>query len=33
MGQAGRKHVVENLDYRITARRMLKTIQERLGLQ
>ena len=32
MGEAGRKHTVETLDYRVIARKMLRIIQERLGL-
>lgn len=33
MGEQGRKHVLENLDYRVIARKMLGVIRERLGLQ
>ncbi len=33
MGEAGRKHVVENLDYRVIARKMLSVIKERLGIE
>ncbi|MFH1376551.1 MAG: glycosyltransferase family 4 protein [Candidatus Woesearchaeota archaeon] len=33
MGEEGRKHVVENLDYRVTAKKMLDTIKEKLGLE
>jgi len=33
MGEAGRRHAVENLDYRVIAKKMLRIIQERLGIQ
>ena len=33
MGEAGRKHVVELFDYRQIARRFLKTVSDRLGIQ
>ncbi len=33
MGEEGRKHVVENLDYRITSKRMLDITKEKLGLE
>jgi glycosyltransferase involved in cell wall biosynthesis len=32
MGEAGRKHAVENFDYRVTSRKMLNVIKERLGI-
>jgi len=32
MGEAGRQHVVENLDYRVTARKMLDKIKEVLNV-
>jgi len=32
MGQAGRKRVVENFDYRIVAKRFLGLISEKLGI-
>jgi len=32
MGEAGRKHAVENFDYRVTSKRMLNVIKEKLGL-
>jgi len=32
MGEAGRKYVIENLDYRVTARKMLAKIKEEFGL-
>ncbi len=33
MGEAGRKHVVESFDYRQVARRFLKIVRDRLGIQ
>lgn len=33
MGEAGRQHAVENFDYRVTARKMLNIIKDRLGLE
>ena len=33
MGEAGRKHVVELFDYRQVARRFLKIVSDRLGIQ
>lgn len=33
MGKEARKHVVDNLDYRITSKKMLDTTKERLGLE
>jgi glycosyltransferase involved in cell wall biosynthesis len=33
MGEAGRKHVVELFDYRQVAKRFLKTVSDRLGIQ
>jgi glycosyltransferase involved in cell wall biosynthesis len=33
MGEAGRKHVVELFDYRQVARRFLKIMSDRLGIQ
>ena len=33
MGEAGRKHVAELFDYRQVARRFLKTVSDRLGIQ
>ncbi len=33
MGKAGRQHVVENLDYRITSKKMLDVIKEKLKLE
>ncbi|MFH1327192.1 MAG: glycosyltransferase family 4 protein [archaeon] len=32
MGEAGRQHAIENLSYRVIAKKMLKIIQERLGI-
>lgn len=32
MGKAGRKHVVENFDYKIVAQKFIKIIQDRLGI-
>jgi starch synthase len=32
MGQAGRKRVVENFDYRVVARRFVRIVAERLGI-
>ncbi|MFA5060953.1 MAG: glycosyltransferase family 4 protein [Candidatus Pacearchaeota archaeon] len=32
MGKAGREHVVKNLDYRVTSKKMLDVIKEKLGL-
>ncbi len=32
MGKAGREHAVKNLDYRITSKKMLEVIKERLNL-
>ncbi|MFA5174029.1 MAG: glycosyltransferase family 4 protein [Candidatus Pacearchaeota archaeon] len=32
MGKAGRQHVVENLDYRVTSKKMLDVIKEKLNL-
>ena len=33
MGEAGRKHVVELFDYRQVARRFVKIVSDRLGIQ
>jgi glycosyltransferase involved in cell wall biosynthesis len=33
MGEAGRKHVAELFDYRQVAKRFLKTVSDRLGIQ
>jgi len=33
MGEEARKHAVENFDYRVTSKRMLEVIRERLGLE
>jgi len=33
MGKAGREHVVENLDYRVTSKKMLDIIKEKLKLE
>jgi len=33
MGEEGRKHVVENLDYRVTSKKMLDVIKEKLNLK
>ena len=33
MGEAGRKHVVELFDYRQVAKRFLKIVSDRLGIQ
>ena len=33
MGIAGRKHVVKNLDYRVTSRKMADVTKERLGIE
>lgn len=33
MGEEARKYVLENLDYRVIARKMLNVIRERLGIQ
>jgi glycosyltransferase involved in cell wall biosynthesis len=33
MGEAGRNHVVELFDYRQVARRFVKIVSERLGIQ
>ncbi|MDD5192361.1 MAG: glycosyltransferase family 4 protein [Candidatus Nanoarchaeia archaeon] len=33
MGKAGRQHVVNNLDYRVTSKKMLDVIKEKLGLK
>jgi len=32
MGQAGRQHVIKNLDYRVIAKKMLRIIQDTLGI-
>ena len=32
MGQAGRKRVVENYDYRVVAKKFVQIISERLGI-
>jgi len=32
MGEVGRQHAVQNLDYRITSKKMLDITKERLGL-
>jgi glycosyltransferase involved in cell wall biosynthesis len=32
MGEAGRKHVVENFDYRHVAKRLLEMVSDRLGI-
>jgi glycosyltransferase involved in cell wall biosynthesis len=32
MGKAGREHVVKNLDYRVTSKKMLDIIKEKLSL-
>ena len=32
MGKAGRKHVAKLFDYRLVARRFLKTVSDRLGI-
>jgi len=32
MGQAGRKRVVENYDYRVVAKKFLQIISKRLGI-
>ena len=32
MGEAGRQHAVENLDYKVTSKRMLEVIRDRLGI-
>ena len=33
MGKAGRQHVVENLDYRVTSKKMLEIIKKKLNLK
>jgi len=33
MGEAGRQHVVENFDYKVTSKRMLNVIKDKLGLE
>jgi starch synthase len=33
MGKAGREHVVKNLDYRVTSKKMLDVIREKLGIE
>jgi hypothetical protein len=33
MGEAGRKHVAELFDYRQVAKRFLKIVSDRLGIQ
>ena len=32
MGEAGRKHVIENFEYRLVARKFIDIVSERLGL-
>ena len=32
MGKAGRKHVVENFDYRVVAQRFVKIMNDKLGI-
>jgi starch synthase len=32
MGEAGRKHVVKNFDYRVVAKRFVEIVQEKLGI-
>jgi hypothetical protein len=32
MGEAGRKHVTELFDYRVVAKRFLKIVSDRLGM-
>lgn len=33
MGEAGRHHAVENFDYNVIARKMIKIIKERLDIE
>jgi hypothetical protein len=32
MGEEGRKHVVENYDYRVIAKRFVEIVSEKLGI-